>query len=428
MTFVAREVEPGAAWASPPVAAADAVIACALRTNADVAWIEPSPIEADRYVISMEQQGRQLAQVTVEAQVATAIIARLAYITNVDLSDPGPVTGIAKMRTVDDRERDLVLTVRTGRDLRAEALFVQRTARPMLGVVANELAPGDRVDHYRLISRLGSGGMGTVFAVDHVALDRRCALKVLHRDKVMRDKNADRFLREARAAARLRHPNIVDVFDFGYLADGRPYFVMELLDGKSIGELLDERRAKKELGFSPDEVFAFAQQLANGLAAAHDGGVIHADISANNVLVVGETQVKLVDFGQAETRDKNDPAIAEDFVFGTPHYVAPELLRGEVADELSDQYSFGCLLFEMISGEAPFDADTVADTCRMHVESPIPEVTSPHGPLPLELISIVTRCLQKSPSARYSDMHALSADLANAARKYAQRGWRRWLP
>ncbi|MGE0395590.1 MAG: hypothetical protein AB7T06_02605, partial [Kofleriaceae bacterium] len=130
-----------------PVAAADAVIAAALRANADVAWIEPSPLEPERYVISMERAGHALAHVDVDAHVATAVIARLAFIANVDLSEPGPVTGLARLRDGEDRERDLVLTVRTGRDLRAEALFVTRTARPLLGLVTSELAPGDRVDH-----------------------------------------------------------------------------------------------------------------------------------------------------------------------------------------------------------------------------------------------------------------------------------------
>jgi tRNA A-37 threonylcarbamoyl transferase component Bud32 len=408
---------------APPIAAADAVIAAALRANADVAWIEPSPLEPESYIISMESAGHSLAQITVDAHVATAVIARLAFIANVDLSEPGPVTGIARLRDVEERERDLVLTVRTGRDLRAEALFVTRTARPLLGVVTSELVPGDRVDHYRLISRLGAGGMGTVFSVEHVALERRYALKVLHRDTVSRDRTSDRFLREARAAARLRHPHIVDVFDFGYLPDGRPYFVMELLDGESIADLVEEA------ALAPQRALRIAMQLGDALATAHDGGVIHADVSANNVILTGDSDsVKLVDFGLSELRGARDTFTNTDFIVGTPSYVAPEILRGLPANELSDQYSFGILLFEMLHGAPPFLGDTVAQTCWMHLEAPVPALSSPYGVLPAELLALVARCLQKTPAARYPDMRAVLADVAAVARKFSQRGWRKWLP
>jgi serine/threonine protein kinase len=316
-----------------------------------------------------------------------------------------------------------VLTVRTGRDLRAEALFVTRTARPLLGVVTSELAPGDRVDHYRLLARLGVGGMGTVFSVEHTTLERRYALKVLHRDTVSRDRTSDRFLREARAAARLRHPHIVDVFDFGYLTDGRPYFVMELLDGKSVADLVDDG------ALAPARALEIAMQLGDALAAAHDGGVIHADVSANNVILAGANEsVKLVDFGLSELRGAREKFTNTDFVVGTPSYVAPEMLRGLPADELSDQYAFGVLLFEMLHGAPPFVGDSVANTCWMHLESPVPPVTSPYGALPAELVALVARCLQKTPAARYPDMRAVLADVASVARKFSQRGWRKWLP
>jgi serine/threonine protein kinase len=396
-----------------PVAATDAVIAAALRADADVAWIEPSPLEPESYIISMERTGHSLAQITVDAHVATAVIARLAFIANVDLSEPGPVTGMARLRDEEQRERDLVLTVRTGRDLRAEALFVTRTARPLLGVV----------DHYRLIARLGAGGMGTVFSVEHVALERRYALKILHRDTVSHDRTSERFLREARAAARLQHPNIVDVFDFGYLPDGRPYFVMELLDGRSVADLVDDG------ALPPQRAIDIAMQLGDALAAAHDGGVIHADVSANNVILAGENDgVKLVDFGLSEVRDAGEKFTNTDFVVGTPSYVAPEMLRGQPAGELSDQYSFGILLFEMLHGAPPFIGETVAQTCWMHLEASVPPVTSPYGALPAELVALVARCLQKMPAARYPDMRAVLADLSAIARRFSQRGWRKWLP
>jgi len=421
MGNLARKEE--ASMVAAPIVAADAVIAAALRANADVAWIEPSPLEPERYVISMESSGHSLARLTVDAYVATAVIARLAFIANVDLSVPGPVTGMARLRDAEERERDLVLTVRTGRDLRAEALFVTRTARPMLGVVTSELVPGDRVDHYRLLARLGAGGMGTVFSVEHLALERRYALKILHRDTVSRERTSERFLREARAAARLRHPNIVDVFDFGYLPDGRPYFVMELLDGTSVADLVDDG------ALAPQRALQIAMQLGDALAAAHDGGVIHADVSANNVIVIGtEESVKLVDFGLSELSGARDQFSNTDFIVGTPSYVAPEILRGLPADELSDQYSFGVLLFEMLHGEPPFVGDSVAQTCWMHLESPTPAVTSPYGSLPAELVALVARCLQKTPAARYPDMRAVLADVASVTRKFGQRGWRRWLP
>ena len=424
MSTVAHLGTSAAAWDSAPVAAADAVIACALRTDADVAWIEPSPLEPDSYVISMEQAGRSLAQVTVEAHVATAVIARLAFIAGVDLADPGPVTGVAKLRSHDERERDLVLTVRTGRDLRAEALFVQRTSRPMLGVITSELAPGDRVDHYRLISRLGSGGMGTVFACEHVNLERRYAIKVLHRETLSREKSTDRFLREARAAARLRHPHIVDVFDFGYLADGRPYFVMEVLDGKAIGDLAEKA------AFRPERALTVALQLADALATAHEAGVIHADVSGNNVILLegADVRVKLVDFGLSELRDRTETLSTADYIVGTPQYVAPEILRGSPADELSDQYAFGALLYELLVGRPPFDGPTVEATCRMHLEDHAPVAVSPFGPVPQELTDVVARCLNKSAAARYPNMRAAAADLSAVARKFAQRGWRKWLP
>jgi tRNA A-37 threonylcarbamoyl transferase component Bud32 len=425
MSSLARKDEPRPQAVALPVVAADAVIAAALRTNADVAWIEPSPLDPESYVISMERAGHSLAQLTIDAQVATAVIARLAFIAKVDLSQPGPVTGMARLRDVEDRERDLVLTVRTGRDLRAEALFVSRTARPLLGVVTAELVPGDRVDHYRLLARLGVGAMGSVFAVEHVALERRYALKVLHRDTIGREKTTDRFLREARAAARLQHPHIVDVFDFGYLADGRPYFVMELLDGHSVAEIVGQGAMLAE------QAVQIALQLGDALAAAHEGGVIHADVSANNVIVTGpdtDPRVKLVDFGLSELRDTREKFSNTEFVVGTPSYVAPEMLRGHSADELSDQYAFGVLLFEMLHGAPPFVGDSVARTCWMHLETPVPPVTSPLGELPIELVALVARCLQKTPAARYPDMRAVLADLASIARRFKQGGWRKWLP
>lgn len=417
---------------SAPVAITDVVLDAALAAQADCVWIEPAACAEDRYLISLERAGQVLATATIDAGLGAAVIARLAYVTGVDIGATRAATGTVRIRSaVTALERELVFTLRPGADLRAEAMLV---ARGGAGAIAAwqggppkrvDLEEGALVGHYRVIVHLGSGGMGSVYLAEHATLERRYALKVLHGSVLAKDASSvDRFLREARAAARIHHPHIVDVFDFGYLPDGRPYFVMELLDATSVADLV-------ETGALPiSQAVAIARQLGEALAAAHEAGVIHADVSASNVLVsarVDQVVTKLVDFGLAELRGARTAPSDTDVVFGTPCYIAPELIRGMPPDERSDQYSFGAVLFEMLAGKVPFYADDIRELCMMHLKAPAPVVTSPHGPLPEELVRIVERCLAKSPGGRFPNMRALLVELEGVARTVGRRGWRRWL-
>lgn len=266
--------------------------------------------------------------------------------------------------------------------------------------------------------------MGTVYRVEHVVLGRQYALKALRSRVVERDEDAaENFVREARTAARVHHPNIVDVFDFGYLPDGRPYFVMELLEGES----LTSRVARGAL--PPPEVVTIARQLATALAAAHDRGVIHADVTPSNVLVLGgnDIHVKLVDFGLAKLAGEGMRDENPEFVLGTPAYISPEQLRGLAATDRSDQYGLGAVVYELLVGHPPFVADDLRQLCMMHIQAPVPPIESPHGPLPPKLADVVNTCLAKTPQARFPGMRALLAALDEIERVTDRRGWRRWL-
>lgn len=344
----------------------------------------------------------------------------------IDLLTTRPRTGSTRLRR-GDQECELVVTLRPGASLRAEATLLRRAPRLVLAEQRYaELMVGERVDHYRILAKLGAGGMGSVYKAEHAALGRVYALKVLQGAVLARDQDAsERFLREARAAARIRHPNIVDVFDFGYLRDGRPYFVMELLSGTSLGDLIDRG------ALMPDQSVSIARQLGGALAAAHERGVVHADVTPSNVLICdGEAgAVKLVDFGLAELRDglerPADPS--SEYVLGTPCYISPEQIRGLGATEQSDQYSLGIVLYEMLTGHPPFQDRNVRELCLKHIRDPMPEVTSPHGPLPPEINALLARTLAKTPSQRYPSIRALLLDLENIESIVERRGWRRWL-
>jgi serine/threonine-protein kinase len=194
---------------------------------------------------------------------------------------------------------------------------------------------------------------------------------------------------------------------------------MELLDGHSLAD----RVAQGALPIS--QVIQIARQLAAGLAAAHDRGVVHADVTPSNALVA-DGIVKLVDFGLA--RVSGEPAAEHpDFVFGTPEYISPEQLRGLPPTDRSDQYGLGAVLFELITGKPPYAHREIRQLSLMHLNAPIPPVKSPHGALPARLAELVTTCLQKAPTARHSSMHTIVSELDEIERVASRGDWRRWL-
>jgi serine/threonine-protein kinase len=374
-------------------------------------------------LITLERASAVLTNVPIDALVGEAVIARLAFLADLDLAASHATSGVLAIRS-GNRDADVVITLRPGANLRAD-LMVMPKARPRSGPIeVVEPRPGDVIGQYRIKEFLGEGGMGTVYEVEHIALGRNYALKVLRARVVDRDEtSAEAFLREARTAARVRHPNIVDVIDFGHMPDGRPYFVMELLEGESLADRV-ERGA-----LPPAEVVTIARQTALALAAAHDRGVIHADVTPSNILITqtDPLHVKLVDFGLAQLAGDGATDEVPDFVLGTPAYISPEQLRGLPPTDRSDQYGLGAVLFELLTGKPPFAHKDLRTLCLMHIGAPIPAVESPHGPLPPKLADVITTCLQKTPHGRFPGMRALLAALDEIERITDRRGWRRWL-
>jgi len=405
-----------------PKRLADVVLAAAVRSQTDTVYLEPANEET--YTFSFERAGQTITTVQVEALSGAATVARLAYIANLDLAATSATSAVTKVRS-GDREADVVITLRPMRGLRAEVVVMpQRGTRARTAPPVSIGGIGDVIGNYRIVEPLGEGGMGTVYRVDHVALGRSYALKVLRSRVFEKDPTAgQRFLREARAAARVRHPNIGDVFDFGHLADGRPYFVMELLEGESLAD----RVAREAL--QPVDVVTIARQLAAALATVHDHGVVHADVTPSNALIISDDplHVKLIDFGLAAIAGEAFNEEESDFVLGTPSYISPEQLRGLAATDRSDQYGLGAVLYELITGRPPYIHKDLRELCMMHIQAPIPTVESPHGPLPAKLAEVITTCLQKSPQQRFPGMRAMLAALDEIDRVANQRGWRKWL-
>jgi tRNA A-37 threonylcarbamoyl transferase component Bud32 len=275
---------------------------------------------------------------------------------------------------------------------------------------------GTQVGPYRVLHRIGEGGMGSVWLAEHAMLGRRAAIKVLHPEYSNRSEIVTRFFNEARAATSIGDPGIVQIFDFGQHSDGSAYIVMELLDG----EPLDRRLARSgALGIS--DALRIMRQAASTLGAAHARGIVHRDLKPENVFIVRDPEVaggeraKILDFGIAKLMGEHGGAKTNtSTVMGTPTYMSPEQCRGAGGvDQRSDVYAIGCVLFTLLVGRPPFDSEGVGEIIAMHLREPPPVPSGLRPGIPPEVDQLVLRCLAKDPAQRFAHAGELAIALGS---------------
>ena len=261
----------------------------------------------------------------------------------------------------------------------------------------------EKIGRYTILGRIGRGGMGVLYRAHDPSLDREVALKMMHVDFNVDVSARERFQREARAVARLQHPNIVTIHELGEF-DGAPFIVMELLGGRDLDQVL-RSGAPWTLGQKLDVV----AQLCEGLADAHDQGIVHRDVKPGNVRILDDGKIKILDFGIA--RFASSSLTQSGTVMGTPSYMAPEQIMGQPVDGRADVFSAGVLLYELLSGQKPFagDSPTAVAYCIMNSEAPPLRSSIPD--LPDAVNEIVSRALRKNPQERYPQARQMASDL-----------------
>ena len=272
---------------------------------------------------------------------------------------------------------------------------------------------GRTVDgRYRIESVLGEGGMGLVYRAMHVVLNKPLAVKVLKSD-VSRDPEVlERFKQEAQSASGIGNQHIIDISDFGVLPDGSTYFVMEFLDGVSLTRAIEEQTP-----MPPARALHITKQLCDALGAAHARNIVHRDMKPDNVYLIRRGQetdfVKVLDFGIAKVGGTSSKLTKAGQVFGTPHYMSPEQCAGALVDPRTDVYATGVMLFEMLSGRVPFDADNLMGILTKHMYESPPSLRDlpTGGAVSVELEAVVARCLAKKADDRYGSMEELRSEL-----------------
>jgi serine/threonine-protein kinase len=266
----------------------------------------------------------------------------------------------------------------------------------------DELAQGSFAGDYRIENKIGEGGMGTVYAARHPLIGKRAAIKVLRRDLSASQIAVDRFVLEAQAVNQIGHPNIVDVFAFGALDDGRNFIAMELLQGESL-------RARLLRPIQLGEAVEVIDSVAKALTAAHDAGVVHRDLKPDNIFLVAVKDdrpiIKLLDFGLAKLQGPSERGVERTrtgVVMGTPLYLSPEQARGDKIGPTTDIYSLGAVAYEMFTGEVPFTANSAVEIMTKHItDAPRPpQDLAPHLPRPLA--ALLVAMLEKDPAQRPS--------------------------
>jgi predicted Ser/Thr protein kinase len=288
----------------------------------------------------------------------------------------------------------------------AQSAFLDRDPLPSLTPTLNMTVAhaGRTIANYRVVERIGEGGMGIVFKAVDSRLGRTVALKVISHAAGAGDEKI-RFFREAKAASALNHPNIVTIYEYDS-DDAVDFIAMEYIRGKTLHALLAEQRPPL------DTLLEYAVQAARAVAAAHAAGIVHRDLKTKNIMVTKDGTVKVLDFGLAKQSGLGGPETQSGAVLGTPAYMSPEQAKGEPADYRSDIFSFGVILYEIACGQRPFGGPDLPSTLYavVHHDPPTPDTLNPALPKPLA--ALIGRCLSKNPEERPESMEEVCRELA----------------
>jgi len=270
---------------------------------------------------------------------------------------------------------------------------------------------GTQIGAYRVLQQIGEGGMGTVWLAEHMMLGRRAAIKLLHPMFTARPDIVTRFFNEARAATAISDPGIVQIFDFGHHVDGSAYIAMEMLEGEPL-----DKRLRRLGRLAIADALRIMRQVASTLGVAHLRGIVHRDLKPENIYlvrdpeVIGGERAKVLDFGIAKLTGDASVKTNTSAVMGTPAYMSPEQCRGAgQVDQRSDVYALGCMLFALITGAPPFDAEGPGEIIAMHLRERPPALASRVQGIPPELETLVMHCLAKDPAHRYASGTELAA-------------------
>jgi serine/threonine-protein kinase len=289
-----------------------------------------------------------------------------------------------------------------------------------------EVFEARRLNQYQLGEPIGSGGMGDVYLAEHRLLKRPCAVKLIRQEAAGDRKTLEGFEREVRSTARLSHPNIIEIFDYGHTNDQTFYYVMEHLNGFTFAELISQ------FGRQPGGRVAYLlSQAAAGLAEAHASGLIHRDLKPSNIFAAQIGQrfdvVKIFDFGLVKnTRDLQTQGVE---IAGTPMYMAPEqIMAPEEIDRRADLYAIGAIGYHLLTGEPPFKVEKIIDLMLSHVNAPVMSPTQLHSDIPTDLEAVVLKCLAKQPCDRFEDAEQLRTAIlsCSCAGEWDERKAREW--
>ncbi len=289
---------------------------------------------------------------------------------------------------------------------------------------------GKKLGRYEIRSQIGAGGMGEVYLAEDTKLDRKVALKILPAEVASNRERMERFIREAKSAAALSHPNIAQIFEIGE-HDGTHFIAMEFIDGQTLREKIHRERTELR------KLLRYLQHVAEGLVKAHAAGIVHRDLKPDNIMITRDGHAKILDFGLAKLIEPTlaEPPVADHtdeaatailqqhstpgMIMGTVGYMSPEQAQGKTGeiDQRSDVFSFGCILFEAATGRKPFEGDSIVKSLHSLIYEPAPQVKDLNPSAPADLQRIIRRCLAKDKDERYQTIKDVAIELKELRRE-----------